>query len=212
MCIEANEVTQPASAAVALQTLPTTPDHSEGANNATLGNRTESPNPIGETVLPARTITKIASKPSKSRKHVTFTASVISDVGTTPTGTVMFKHGAKILWAEEPLSHGIASITLKMVEVRGAVSATYSGDQHHTSSSSDTLLQILKSNAIEALTSSPAMSAYGPSLAPVAVNHQPLAITASPTRGCRSPLINTRSARSLVPQTARSRPREPSHY
>ena len=120
MCIEANEVTQLASAAVALQTLPTTPDHSEGANNATLGNRPEFPNPIGETVLPARTITKIASKPSKSRKHVTFTASVISDVGTTPTGTVMFKHGAKILWAEEPLSHGIASITLKMVEVRGA--------------------------------------------------------------------------------------------
>jgi hypothetical protein len=60
--------------------------------------------------------------------------------------------GTKMLWAELPLNNGITSVTQKMVEVRGAIFAIYSGDQYHTSSSSDALVQLLKPNAMEAQT------------------------------------------------------------
>ncbi len=181
MSFEANTVAQPASAAIALQTSPTTSNHSPGANNAALGNFAKNPNPIGETILPARTVTKIESNPSKSRKKVTFTANVISDSGKTPKGTVMFKHGTKNLWAEAPLNHGTTSIVVKMVEVRGVVSAIYSGDHHHASSS-DVLVQTSKSNSTAAQTSNPPTQAQGSPSASVASNHPPLAMAADPSR------------------------------
>jgi len=83
----------------------------------------------------AFTRTSIAAKLSDSGKKWTYTAKVFTLSGWTPTGTVMFQDGLKVLCPEAPLSHGIATFKVKADEVNGVVTATYRGDCHHAASS-----------------------------------------------------------------------------
>jgi Ca2+-binding RTX toxin-like protein len=107
------------------------------------------------TVTPATssaTTTAVASSadPSVYAQPVTFTATVsaVSGAGT-PTGTVTFKDGRKVL-ATEPLVNGQATFTTDALK-RGshAITASYGGDGTFLASASPALTQKVKTVALE---------------------------------------------------------------
>jgi hypothetical protein len=77
---------------------------------------------------------RINTEISRSGKKRAFTATVSSDGGETPTGTVMFMNGPKVFYGEAPLDNGTTTIQVKEFRVDDVFTAIYSGDHHHAPS------------------------------------------------------------------------------
>ena len=90
----------------------------------------------------ATTITS-SSNPSAFGQSVTFSATVAPKASGTPTGTVTFKSGSKILGAS-PLNAGAAKFSTAALAVgRHCVTAAYSGDTNFAASKSRALHQLV---------------------------------------------------------------------
>ncbi|MFI0904088.1 Ig-like domain-containing protein, partial [Streptomyces sioyaensis] len=111
----------------------------------------------------ASTVTTVTSSPDPSvfGQPVTFTATVTSLLGPTPTGTVTFViAGGPTLTA--PLVAGTASVTTSSLSVGShAVTATYSGDVNFSSSSGTDSQLVNKASTTTTVTSSPDPSLFG---------------------------------------------------
>ena len=93
----------------------------------------------GGTVTPANTTTQIALTPPAKNSTGNFAfAAMVSGGSTTPTGSVQFKDGANTLGGAVTLSGGSAMFTENGLTPAGthAISASYSGDSGHMTSSS----------------------------------------------------------------------------
>jgi large repetitive protein len=86
------------------------------------------------------TVTAVTSSlnPSTFGQGVTFTAEVSTVAGTgNLTGTISFSDGAKVLAAAVPLSAGVATFATSTLAVGShSITASYSGDSSHSSSTS----------------------------------------------------------------------------
>jgi hypothetical protein len=102
-------------------------------------------------------VTSSSQNPSAYGTPVTFTASVTSAAGT-PTGKVTFKSGSAIL-GSDTLSAGSANYSTLPVQLSvgaHAITAIYSGDSTHASSTSPAFTQtVTKASTATALSSSP---------------------------------------------------------
>ena len=108
--------------------------------------------PVSQVIREAASTTTLVSSlnPSKYGQSVTFKATVASQFsGTpTPTGTVVFKHGTKILKIV-PLSGGSASYTTsKLATGTHNIIATYNGSSDFTTSSADLMQTVQKETRI----------------------------------------------------------------
>ena len=110
---------------------------------------------IGAT--PTTTVLGTSGNPSNGGQTVTFTATVS---GTLVTGTVTFFDGATLL-GTAPVSGGVASLGTNALSAGShVISASYSGDATHASSSSGTVTQVV----LRAATS----TAVSPDINPIA--------------------------------------------
>lgn len=99
--------------------------------------------------------------PSVSGKPVTFTATVSSPSGGTPTGKVTFWNGAKLL-GKTTLSGGAASFTTsKLPAGLNSIAAVYGGDSNFTGSTSAPVNQFVLAATTTALSSAPNPSTQG---------------------------------------------------
>ncbi|AXC15041.1 Cell surface protein [Acidisarcina polymorpha] len=90
------------------------------------------------TILPHALPTTIAirslSNPSTLGQPVTFVATVKGESGPTPTGTVIFKHGAKTV-GSAPLVDGVATFTIPNLTLLGhSITAAYTGSATNAAS------------------------------------------------------------------------------
>jgi hypothetical protein len=104
----------------------------------------------GVTVLlnisPSRTTTTItsSSNPSAFGQSVTFSTTVTHKGSGTPTGTVTFRNGSKIL-GTSPLNGGRAKFSTAALAVGShSIAASYSGDTRFAASTSRRLNQVVK--------------------------------------------------------------------
>lgn len=81
----------------------------------------------------ASTHVRISYKQAQSGKRVTFTATVLTESGEKPTGTVTFK-AASLPSVDVKLQHGTASTKMKAYLLTSTITATYSGDTRHAGS------------------------------------------------------------------------------
>jgi hypothetical protein len=95
------------------------------------------------------TTTLISSlNPSTAGTPVTFTATVVSSLGTTPTGTVQFVEGGTTL-GSAPLVDGTATVTISTLSLKSGktdthnIKAKYLGDAYNGNSTSATLAQVV---------------------------------------------------------------------
>jgi hypothetical protein len=86
-------------------------------------------------VLPS-TYVRITFKQAPSGKSVTFTATVLTESGEKPAGTVIFEVQG-LPSKEVELQHGTASTKIKHCLKAGTITVFYSGDTRHASSSED---------------------------------------------------------------------------
>jgi len=99
--------------------------------------------------------------PSVSGKPVTFTATVSSAAGGTPTGKVAFRNGATVL-ATLALSGGAVSFTTpKLPPGANSITAVYGGDSNFSSSTSTPVNQFVLAATTTTLSSAPNPSTYG---------------------------------------------------
>jgi hypothetical protein len=109
------------------------------------------------------TTTKLTSSadPSRLGKAVTFTATVSSPSGGTPTGSVSFLDGGTVL-ASTALSGGTGSFTTKKLPLGlNIITASYSGDSNYGPSTSAPLNQYVLETTTTTLSSLPNPSIYG---------------------------------------------------
>lgn len=107
-------------------------------------------------------ITETSSQnPSYVNQLVTYTA-VVSASPTTPTGSVTFKQGTKLLGTQQ-LSNGTASLTTTFTTAgKFSIVASYSGDQNYLAKTSKALKQVVqKYSTSTSLTSNPNFSQHG---------------------------------------------------
>jgi endonuclease/exonuclease/phosphatase family metal-dependent hydrolase len=101
------------------------------------------------TLAQAATTTSLASSanPSNLGQSVTFTATVSSAAGGTPTGTVTFLDGTTTL-ATESLSGGVATFTTSSLAAgTHPITAAYGGATFYSTSTSGALSQVVNANA-----------------------------------------------------------------
>ena len=112
----------------------------------------------------ANTITTLASSqtPSQYGQKLTFTATVTGRYGGTPTGTVTFSDGSKIL-ATSALNGATAKFsTTKLAVGPHSIAAAYSGDANFSASTSPVLSQVVnRATTTTTLVSSPNPSKVG---------------------------------------------------
>jgi len=124
------------------------PDPAAGNNNA----------PSSVTIIgSAATSTVLSSSlnPSTLGQAVTFTATVASPVGGTPTGTVTFRDGTVSLGSAPLDAAGQATVTISALTLGAhSITANYGGDSHFGASASPTITQTVKVNSSTALSSS----------------------------------------------------------
>jgi hypothetical protein len=111
----------------------------------------------------APTTTQLTSSvnPSVSGKAVTFTATVSSSSGGTPTGKVSFRNGAMVL-GTTTLSGGTTRLTTSQLPPGlNRITAVYGGDLNFESSTSAPVNQFVLEATTTTLTSSPNPSTYG---------------------------------------------------
>jgi hypothetical protein len=139
---------------------------------------------LTQTVNTAATTTAVASSvnPSVFGQSVTFTATVTSGAGGTPTGTVTFKDGATTLGTGTLNASSIAALsTSPGAGGAHSITAVYSGDNNFSSSTSPALTQTVNLAA----TSSAVTSSANPSGAGQAVT-----FTATVTSAAGTPTGN----------------------
>ena len=94
-------------------------------------------------VFPTTTTITSSSNPSAFGQSVTFSATVTPKASGTPTGTVTFMSGSKIL-GTSPLNGGTAKFSTATLAVgRHCISAAYSGDVNFAASKSPALHQLV---------------------------------------------------------------------
>src|SRR5581483_3932987 len=112
---------------------------------------------LSQNVNPAASTTTLTSSvnPSVVGQAVLFTATVTGQFGGTPSGTVSFMNGSKVL-GTGALSGGTTSLSISFVTAGGrSMTAVYSGDANFTGSTSPVLnQQVFKAASSVALTSS----------------------------------------------------------
>jgi len=115
-------------------------------------------NIVSEVIQQATTLTTIGSSNASATvgTAVTFTASVISTNGPTPTGTVAFSDGATALGSGTLNGSGIATLLLStLTPGTHHIVATYSGDASNATSASTGLIETIQQIAtVTVLTSS----------------------------------------------------------
>src|ERR1035441_2626489 len=114
-------------------------------------------------IMYATTTTGLISSlnPSVSGKAVTFTATVSSSSGGTPTGKVTFLNGATVL-ATKALSGGRVSFSTSQLPVGvSSITAVYGGDSNFSGSTSPPVNKFVLVATTTTLVSSPNPSAYG---------------------------------------------------
>jgi CSLREA domain-containing protein len=124
-------------------------------------------NMLDQVVSKANSTTAIMSllNPSTYGQSVTFTATVTSAVGT-PSGSVQFYADGVALGSAIALSNGQASLSTAALAVgTHPITATYSGDANHNSSTSNTVDQVVN----QADTAATLTSALNPSIVGQAV-------------------------------------------
>jgi pseudomonalisin len=100
-------------------------------------------NPITQVInlKPSATMLTSSINPSVGGQSVTFTATVTSTAGGTPTGTVAFSDGTTSL-GSGPLSAGVATFaTSSLTMTSHSITASYSGDTNFAASTSSALSQ-----------------------------------------------------------------------
>lgn len=97
--------------------------------------------------------------PSSYHQSVTFTAKVVSSVGT-PAGTVTFKNGGVVIGTATLNASGIATHTMSSLTVGAhSMTVTYAGDTNHAGSNSAALTQTVN----KASTKTAVVSSHNPS-------------------------------------------------
>ncbi len=135
--------------AVSISTTQLSPGvHSLTAQTAASGNNAASTsNVVTETITEGTTLTTLASSASnvKFGTAVTFTATVISTNGPTPTGNVQFKEGNTVLGTGTISASGIATLTLSSVAPGSHnIVAAYLGDANDSVSNSVPLIEVIQ--------------------------------------------------------------------
>ncbi len=125
------------------------------------GNFSGSTSPVlSQVVQQGNTSTALTSSlnPSTESQSVTFTATVSSAVGLTPTGTVKFVDGTTILGTLVLNGAGVATFTTSTLSVgTQSITAVYSGDANNDPSTSPVLNQVVqKANTTTGLIANPA--------------------------------------------------------
>ena len=114
-------------------------------------------------IMYAPTTTQLTSSanPSVSGKAVTFTATVSSSSGGTPTGKVSFRNGTTLL-GTTTLNGGTARFTTSQLPPgSNRITAVYGGDKNFESSTSAPVNQFVLAATTTTLTSSPNPSTHG---------------------------------------------------
>ena len=104
------------------------------------------------------------NNPAQLLQTVTFTATVTSGTGATPTGTITFMENGNALGAALLNASGVATFATSSLELGSYnITASYGGDANFSASTSVSLLEVIAlSNAVPALTSlSPSSAAAG---------------------------------------------------
>jgi hypothetical protein len=110
-------------------------------------------------VFSTTTTVTSSSNPSAFRQSVTFSAMVTPKASGTPTGTVTFMNGSKIL-GTSPLNGGTAKLSTAALAVgRHCITAAYSGDTNFAGSTSPPLHQLVN----QATTTTMLVSSVNPS-------------------------------------------------
>jgi hypothetical protein len=118
---------------------------------------------ISQVVTKATTTTTLLSSvnPSVSGKPVTFTATVSSSSGGTPTGKVQFLNGTAVLATVRLTSGSAKYTTLKLPPGSNIMSAVYEGDSKNNGSTSAPVDQFVLAATTTTLKSSANPSVYG---------------------------------------------------
>ena len=131
--------------------------------------------------IPTTTTLSSSLNPSMAGQAVTFTATVSTNGGPGPGGTVQFKDGATNLGAPVTLSGSTAMLTTSALSVgTHPITAVYSGDANYTTSASQVLDQIVTGGGPTATTTS-LISSLNPSLLGQSVTFTATVNGASPT-------------------------------
>lgn len=144
--------------------------------NSNAANGPQSVSLSGNGVATSTTALQSSLDPSYSGQNVTFTATVTSSGGGTPTGTVTFKDGTVKL-GTGTLSGGTASFsTTSLAAGAHSISAAYSGDSNNLASNSTVLKQVV--NSLPAPTTTKVVTSNSPAFV-----QQSVTFTASVTSG-----------------------------
>lgn len=100
---------------------------------------------LSQTVSQSSTSLSLSSSmnPSGYGQSVTFTASITSQYGGQPTGTITFKDGSTTLGTYPVTGNGASLTTSSLAMGTHLISAAYSGDSNYIGSTSPTLSQIV---------------------------------------------------------------------
>ena len=140
---------------------------------------------VSQVVSHAPTLTKLASSvaPSVFGQSVTFTATVSSTSGGTPTGAVTFSSDGVALGGAVTLASGVATFATKQLPVAShSISVVYSGDPIYAPSTAPALVQTVD----KAVTSTSVVSSNTPSLVGATVTFTAVVTVASPGAGTPS--------------------------
>jgi hypothetical protein len=112
-------------------------------------------------LVPTATRVTTSLTPSIYGQQVTFTASVSASIGT-PTGTITFEDGANIIGSVSINGSAVALTTSLLAAQSHSISAVYSGDATHQTSTSSPVTQVVnQATSTTALVSSSNPSLFG---------------------------------------------------
>ena len=120
-------------------------------------------NTLSQVVANATTTTTLLSSinPSVSGKSVTFTATVSSSGGGTPTGKIEYLNGTAVLATVKLTSGSAKYTTSKLPPGSNSITSVYGGDSNNSGSTSAPLNQFVLAATTTTLASSPNPSTYG---------------------------------------------------
>jgi predicted outer membrane repeat protein len=151
-----------ASAGCSTSTLSVASHSISATYNGDGNNASSTSNTVSQVVNKATSSTALVSSvnPSTFGQNVTFTATV---TGQSPTGNVTFKDGATAICSNVALSGASAGCSTSTLSVAAhSITATYNGDGNNTSSTSNTVSQVVnKATSSTALGSSVNPSTFG---------------------------------------------------
>lgn len=139
-------------------------DHTLSAEYAGDVNLTSGSDSTPHTVNKSTTSSDLSANPSAgvAGQVSTFTATVsATEAGTTTTGTVTFTDGGSLL-GEETLVNGVATLSTSTLATGSHdITAEYSGDTDHATSSADLTFQVFAESTAVEVTADPVSSANG---------------------------------------------------